>query len=192
MYVYDDHSDIMKYSQFKQSLDEGYWTMDTEEDFGLKIGKSTPFGFPGKFLNNFWTLQILKLNFLAYTEGNPNVADIRTLSNFRQPPVVYLRQYFWPIFMPPIFQPPLQNLNFYQNPHDMKFIPQMVYPNYHPQQVNALPQSTQYMPCLMRQVPIPVQYNYHQHPPNYHQVIETHNYVPFNYFGAGIGGGHWV
>lgn len=48
MYVYDDHSDIMKYAEFKQSVDENYWTMESEEDFGLKIGKSTPLGFPGK------------------------------------------------------------------------------------------------------------------------------------------------
>lgn len=49
MYVYDDHSDIMKYSQFKESVDENYWTMESDEDFGLKIGNSTPIGFPGKF-----------------------------------------------------------------------------------------------------------------------------------------------
>jgi hypothetical protein len=39
----------MKYAQFKRSVDENYWTMESEEDFDLKIGKSTPFGFPGKF-----------------------------------------------------------------------------------------------------------------------------------------------
>jgi hypothetical protein len=110
------------------------------------------------------------------------------LSNFRQTPVVYLRQYFWPIFMPPVFQPPLQNLNYYQNPHNMKFLPPMMYPNYIPQQMSTLPQPTQpYMPCVMRQVPIPVQYGFQHHPPNYHQVIEAHNYVPVNYFG----GGNW-
>jgi hypothetical protein len=70
----------------------------------------------------------------------------------------------------------------------MKFLPPMMYPNYIPQQMSTLPQPTQpYMPCVMRQVPIPVQYGFQHHPPNYHQVIEAHNYVPVNYFG----GGNW-
>lgn len=91
--------------------------------------------------------------------------------------------------MPTIYQPPIQNMNFYQNPENMKFIPQMMYPNYMP----PPPQAQPYMPCVMRQVPIPVQYNYQHNPSNFHQVIESHNYVPVNYyFGTGIGGGNLV
>lgn len=167
MYVYDDHSDIMKYSQFKKSIDEGYWTMEGEEDFGLKIGSTTPIGFP------------------AYTESNSQVADLKMLANIKQPPVVYLRQYFWPIFMPSFYQPHLQNLNLYQNP--LKVVPPMLYGNYVPP-----PQNQPYMPCVMRQVPIPVHYSYNH---AYQQVIESHNYVPVNYvnyFGGGIGGGSWI
>lgn len=54
MYVYDDHSDIMKYANFKETVDEGYWTMEKEEDFGLKIGSTTPLGFPGNFFVYFF------------------------------------------------------------------------------------------------------------------------------------------
>lgn len=48
MYVYDKHDDIIKYSNFKQSVESNYYTAESEEDFDMKIGSSTPIGFPGE------------------------------------------------------------------------------------------------------------------------------------------------
>lgn len=50
LYVYDDLSDILKYSTFKHNVEEPYYIVDNDENFHMKIGKSTPKHFPSKFL----------------------------------------------------------------------------------------------------------------------------------------------
>ena len=49
MYVYDDHSDIMKYSLFKQNVEEPYYIVDNDENFHMKIGNTTKKHFPSNF-----------------------------------------------------------------------------------------------------------------------------------------------
>jgi hypothetical protein len=49
MYIYDDHSDIMKYSSFKQNVEEPYYIVDNDENFHMKIGSTTPKTFPSNF-----------------------------------------------------------------------------------------------------------------------------------------------
>ena len=48
LYVYDDDSDIFKYSSFKKEIDRPYYILSTTEDFDLEIGATTPTHFPGK------------------------------------------------------------------------------------------------------------------------------------------------
>lgn len=52
MYVYDDWSDISRYSSFKSEVDDPYWVMNTSEDFDLSIGNTTPKFFPCKNYEN--------------------------------------------------------------------------------------------------------------------------------------------
>lgn len=51
LYIYDDESDILRYSSFKQEIDRPYCIMTSSEDFDLQIGGVTPDSFPSKFLS---------------------------------------------------------------------------------------------------------------------------------------------
>lgn len=121
-------------------------------------------------------------SFLGFTENDPDVADRAMLSNYRPPPLVYLRQYLWPIFLPPIHQVPVQNMNLYQNPANLKYNSPPLFGNYFQ---NHLPHP--YIPPVMRQVAIPLQMgNYddslllNSQP----QVIESHSFMPIHYGGG--------
>jgi hypothetical protein len=47
-YVYDDWSDVARYSIFKSEVDEPYWVMNRSEDFDMTVGNTTPKHFPCK------------------------------------------------------------------------------------------------------------------------------------------------
>jgi hypothetical protein len=184
LYVHDDESDLKKYADFKRSADELYWVMeDGNEDFGMKIGKTTPFGFP------------------AYTRTRDPEATEKKIQPANQQPVVYLRQYLYPVYIPQIL-PPQPNMNFYHQPQPQYAKPliyassaqqivqasqQQMLPVHNHQQQFSPPvqhqpiQTQQY--CIMRQVPISIQYNANY---AYPQVIESHqyNYLAVNYFGG--------
>jgi hypothetical protein len=61
MYIYDDHSDIIKYSVFKHSVEEPYSTSDSSEDFEMKIGNTTPSHFPCKLVIDSVLIQKINL-----------------------------------------------------------------------------------------------------------------------------------
>lgn len=46
MYVFDDYSDIERYSTFKKEVEKPYWLCSSDEDFDLTIGGTTPQYFP--------------------------------------------------------------------------------------------------------------------------------------------------
>lgn len=50
LYIYDDLSDIARYSLFKKELDEPYTrqVMNNSEDYDMQVGDVTPSFFPGK------------------------------------------------------------------------------------------------------------------------------------------------
>lgn len=115
---------------------------------------------------------------------------------FQLPPVVYLRQYLWPVLMPvaaiqriPAL-PPIQPPAYYvQNPTNIKYyLPYnqpIIIGSYFPQNhAYQQPQPTiaYNAPCVMRQVPIQMSYGYQQQNVNFKnyyqpQVIEAHQYV---------------
>lgn len=134
-------------------VDGNYKIIENEEDFGLKIGGSTPIGFP------------------AFTQKFTEYVHRTITPEPEYPPVILIPQ-FWPMLLPTILQP-TQNINFNIN----------YYPNnnfqYPPVIIAAAPP---YNPCVIRQVPIPIQYVDYQK--NYPQVISVHNYHPVNYFGG--------
>lgn len=109
------------------------------------------------------------------------------------PPVVYLRQFFWPIFLPTTFHAPTNQVyNVNQNVHD----PSNLNLYQQPVMYSKIAQSQQYYvrpqpsPCIPIPVPIvqrqvPVHYgnnspyvNYKNQQPH---VAQVHNYVPINY-----------
>lgn len=156
MYVHDKHEDIMEYSSFKQTIDENYSTMTSEEDFELKIGSTTPPGFP------------------AYTE---NICERRV--NIRQPLVFYLNHYLWPLMMP-TFLPP-QHLNFHQNANYLNYVPPVIHTNYPmppfmPCVVNQAPLPMPYYPNYQK--PIPQFVETHNYVPvNYLPPPRTRNWM---------------
>ncbi|XP_070507814.1 uncharacterized protein [Chironomus tepperi] len=104
MYVYDEQSDIMKYSLFKQSVEEPYFIVDNDDNFHMKIGSTTPKSFP------------------TFTENNSAVADMKMYGYVKHPPLFYV----WPIFMPQY--PHMINYN----PNNFIYYPPANIPNHVP------------------------------------------------------------
>lgn len=131
--------------------------MEKSEDFSFRIGKTTPLGFP------------------AFTQKFSERSEPSVLPP-EYPPVILVRQYYWPMLLPTTILQPTQNINYNLNcyPNNNIQYPSMIYAN--------PPSMAPFIPCFMRQVPIQVQYVDYQK--NYPQVIEAHNYVPANYFGG--------
>lgn len=181
LYIYDDLSDIARYASFKKELDEPYWVTSHSEDFDLAIGKVTPKHFPCKFLNISKWFSILKLSFLllGFTDNDPEKADRELLASLRPPPVIYLRQYVWPVLLPPIHRLPFENINMHTNPLNIKFTLPPCYGNFFKQ--HQLPQP--YIPCIMRQLAIPVDVRNHQmtFDSSQPQIVESHSYLPIHY-----------
>lgn len=95
------------------------------------------------------------------------------LKHRKQPRHVYIRQYCWPVFLPEVHQTPILNMNQFVNPDNLKF----TQPSYHGY---LFQQQISYMPCLIKQIVIPILEEYQQaHPCQ--TIIECHNYMPFNY-----------
>lgn len=92
-YVYDDISDISRYSQFKKELDQPYFVTKQSLNTDTLIGNSTPGHFPRKKRQIFETLMTANKNlFLSgFTENDPDFADY--LTNFINPVVIPIQQY---------------------------------------------------------------------------------------------------
>ena len=91
---------------------------------------------------------------------------MKMYSNVKQPPVYYLRQYIWPIYMPQY--PALVN------PNNFIYYPPMNIPNHIPP---PAPYLTSCAP-FPRDINTNVDYrHYYNHP----QYVETNNFVPMNY-----------
>ena len=97
LYVGDDHSDILRYSNFKKSIDEKYWTMETSDDFDLKWGSVTPRGHP-TYTRNFYQ------------------------GMYSPTSAFFLPQYFMPL-VPPVLSPSIQHMNLLQNSSQMTSYP---------------------------------------------------------------------
>lgn len=156
MYVYDDFSDIKNYSAFKKEVETPYWIKTENDAFDRTVGGSTPKEFP-LFSEN--TLE----NIDKKMKYQPKLSIEHSQS------VVFVRQYFWPLFLPDLYNPFSNILNC-----DARYPGYSVYPQTHT------------TPCVMRQVAIPIDISAsmamnksvspYQHQP---QVIETHSWVPW-------------
>ncbi|KAG5685048.1 hypothetical protein PVAND_014250 [Polypedilum vanderplanki] len=178
MYVYDNYEDIVRYSTFKHGVDEPYSVKNYDENLGMKISGKTPSYFPG------------------FTERIPAIADLRMLANNNSQlqhaqPIVYLRQFFWPIFLPTTFHAPTtQVYNANQNIHDPNnlnfYQPPVMYSKITQSQqclIRSQPSPNIPIPILQRQIPMHYgnsspYINYKNHQPHFAQI---HNYVPINY-----------
>lgn len=155
MYVFDDISDIKNYSTFKKEVETPYWMKTDKNDaFDRTIGGSTPKDFPLFSENSAENIdKIVKVQVKHMTQNTTQS-------------VVFVRQYFWPLFLPELY-----------NPFNNIFKCDERYPGY-PQAHTT--------PCVMRQVAIPIDENGSRNfnksisPYQYHpQVIETHSWVPW-------------
>lgn len=158
MYVYDDFTDIHNYSMFKREVETPYWMKTNSDAFNRFVGGTTPKKFP------------------LFTEKEDQVVNkkVKVQSKPKNPPepqppqsVVFVRQYFWPLFLPDQF-----NNHPYETLIRNNELHQLHYPIGHT------------TPCVMRQIAIPIDAycsnrndinTYQQHP----QVIETHSWVPW-------------
>lgn len=152
--MYDNNSDINNYSSFKREVESPYWIgKATNDEFSLFIGGTTPKDFP-LYSENDQERIAKKVN----AQSKLNVINPNS--------VVYVRQYFWPLFLPE----PAAN-----NPYD-NFI------RNHGMNPCAPTHTT---PCVMRQVVVPVDKYYGQNgainsiSSNKPHVIETHSWVPW-------------
>lgn len=151
-YIYDKKEDVMNYASFKKSVDGSYWTSESEEDFDLNIGSTTPALFP------------------AYTRNVSEAREVKKFNNYLPPPIVYFSQYLWPLPLLPAFLP---QQNFFQN--NLYFVqqPQPVYYNNYipPQPPQVQPQYIPYHQNYYNQKGYPQQFF------EIHNYIPV-NYVP--------------
>lgn len=153
MYVFDDLSDINNYSTFKREVETPYWIQTKNDEFNRFVGGTTPKEFP--------------LFSESDQENLDKKVEIQTKLKTQDPQsVVFVRQYFWPLFLPEYYNP---FENFTRN-----------------NEINTQFPIAHTTPCVMRQVAIPIDsYTnrtisksinpYHNQP----QVIETHSWVPW-------------
>lgn len=143
---------------FKREVETPYWINTTNHDeFSQFIGATTPREFP------------------FFSECDQEIIDKKVsvqskakLAQSSQPSsaaVVYVRQYYWPLFLPEPFGNPYDN---FIRHHEMN--PQL-----------SMAHTT---PCVMRQIAIPVESYFGKAAiskisSNQPQVIETHSWVPW-------------
>lgn len=133
-YVYDDISDISRYSQFKKELDQPYFVTKQSLNTDTLIGNSTPGHFPRKKRQIFEMTANKNLFLSGFTENDPDFADY--LTNFINPVVIPIQQY------------QIVNL-IYVGPSKPQF-----YGNYIQRQ---LPANPHYIPKVMQQKEAPLE-----------------------------------
>jgi hypothetical protein len=109
MYVYNSYSDIEQYAIFKSKVDKSYFIF-TDKSYFIFTAQVTPLHFPSETWMELWTwANSLKLDSpLVSTDNNPKasveISTVATEPSFKQPSVIYLRQYICPLLMPSSLQ----------------------------------------------------------------------------------------
>lgn len=70
MYVFDDFSDIERYSLFKKEVDKPYWFCSDSDEFDFRIGGTTPYNFPNFSENDQEILNKKETNFNGLAASN--------------------------------------------------------------------------------------------------------------------------
>jgi hypothetical protein len=94
---------------------------------------------------------------------------MKMYSNVKQPPLYYLQQYIWPMYIPQY--PHLINYN----PNNFLYYPPLNMPNHMPPPAPYLSSCAPFPHDINTNVDYRHYYNHHQ------QYVGTNNFVPMNY-----------